>query len=282
MALGSDQQTITTGANFIPELWGPAVISATEDNLVFDPLVWDLSDPAKGKGDTIHLPAISNFTANTKSANTQVVLNAPTEGVTNLLIDRHEECSFLLEDLLKIQMSFPLMKFYTGKAGFALAEQRDTRINNLVASFSQIVGSSGVNLGDEQIRNAIEFLDLANAPMTDRHFVIYPTQKNALFAIDKYFRADQRGDGASKILTGGKFGEIYGMPVYVSNNIGTSGTPAARLNAMFHREAIAIARQEGQRVQSDYILEYLGNLVVADNVYGIVETRDTFGVWLRS
>lgn len=280
MPLGSSQQTITTGANFIPELWGPNVIAATESNLVFQGLCWDWSDPVKGKGDTIHVPGVSNLTSNAKVANTQVTLNAPSEGVTDLVINRHDECSFLIEDILKAQSSFNLMKFYTDKAGYAIARQRDTRINALVSGFSQTLGAAGVDIGDQQIRDAIEYLDLADAPESDRNLVIYPDQKNALFSIEKYFRASMRGDGASKILTKGQFGEIYGVPVSVTTNIGTSG--GARLNTMFQREAIAVAQQVGPRTQSDYILEFLGNLVVADFIYGEIEARDAFGVWLKS
>lgn len=280
MALGTLQQTITTGANFIPELWGPMVIKQAEDNLVFRNLMWDWSDPAKGKGDQIHIPNVSNLTANAKAANTQVILNAPTEAMVTLNINRHNECSFLIEDILKVQSSFNLINYYTQKAGFAVAELMDTDGNALISGFSQTVGAAGTNLGDAQIRDSIEFLDLANAPFEDRHMGIYPNQKNALFAIEKYFRADFRGDGQSKVLVNGKFGEIYGVPVYVSVNLGTSAV--ARLNFMMHREATASAKQMGPRVQSDYILEYLGNLVVTDCVYGEVEARDTFGVWMRS
>lgn len=280
MALGSSQQTITTGANFIPELWGPGVIAATQSNLVFQAMCWDWSDPAKGKGDTIHIPGVSNLTSNAKVANTQVNLNAPSEGVTDLVINRHDECSFLIEDILGVQASFNLMKFYTDKAGYAVGKQRDTRINNLVAGFSQVLGSAGVDIGDQQIRDGIEYLDLADAPMEDRNLVIYPDQKNALFSIEKYFRADIRGDGASTIATKGRFGELYGVPVSVTTNIGTSA--GARLNTLFHREAIGVAQQQGPRTQSDYILEFIGNLVVVDFIYGEIETRDAFGVWLKS
>lgn len=282
MALGTNQQTITTGANFIPELWGPPVIVATEDNLVFRPLCWDWSDPVKGKGDTIHVPNISNLTSNTKTAGSEVTLNSPTESKVDLDIDTHEDCSFLIEDILKAQSSFNLMKFYTGKSGFAVAESMDTAANALVSGFSQIQGSAGVDLGDSQIRDGIEQLDLANAPDNDgnRAIVIHPTQKNALFAIEKYFRADFRNDGQSDILVRGRFGKIYNMPVLTSTNIGTSG--GAYLNSMFHREAIAIANQLGPRTQGDYILEYLGNLVVTDAIWGQTESRDSFGVWLQS
>lgn len=280
MPLGTSQMTITTQANFIPELWGPQIIKATEANLVVVNMTWDWSEGGEMKGDQKHIPSVSNLTASAKAANTQVTLNAPTESIVTLLINRHDEVSFLLEDITRIQASFNLMQFYTQKAGYAIAAQRDTRANTLISGFSQVVGAVGVDIGDEQIRDAIEFLDLADAPFEDRSLVIYPTQKNALFAIEKYFRADVQGGGESQILKKGKFGQVYGIPVSVSTNLGTSA--GARLNALFHREAIATIKQEGPRTQSDYILEYLGNLVVVDCIYGEIEARDSFGTWIRS
>lgn len=279
MPLGSAQMTVTTQANFIPELWGPQVILATEAKLVFRNLVWDWSDGVSGKGDTLRIPNVSNLTANAKAANTQVTLNAPTEAMVTLSVNRHDEVSFLLEDITKVQSSFNLMQIYTKKAGYGLALQMDTRLSDLVSGFSQTVGAAGVDIGDQQIRDAIEFLDLADAPIEDRSLVIYPTQRNALFAIEKYFRADIKGNNENTVVTG-KLGEIYGVPVYVTTNLGTSSN--ARLNTMFHKEAFASAIQLGPRSQGDYILEYLGHLVVNDAIYGEVEARDAFGVWIQS
>jgi len=282
MALGSAQMTTTTQANFIPEFWGPFTIVATEAKLVFEPLTWDWTPGLDmKKGDIIHIPGVSNLTSNAKAANTQVVLNAPTEDVTNLTVNRHDECSFLLEDITKVQASFNLQQLYTQKAGFAIAQQRDTRIVNLIPSLTQIVGTAGVDIGDQQIRDAIELLDLAIAPDEDRHLVLYPTQKNALWGIEKYFRADIRGNGVSPVVNG-KFGEIYGINTYVTTNITTSGAPAARLNVLFQRQWAATANQLGVRTQADYILEYLGTLVVNDRIYGETTARSTFGVWIRS
>src|SRR3990167_3013564 len=211
MALGTDQITVTTGANFIPELWGDNVIFATEAQLFFRKLIWDWTTPGKGKGDIIHIPGVSNLTASAKAANTEVVLSAPTEGVTNLNINRHDHVAFLLEDIVKVQASYNLMQFYTQKAGYGLADLMDDRIVTLVASLSQIRGAAGVDLGDVDIRDGIELLDLADAPSEWRYLAIHPTQKNSLFGIEKYFRADFRGDGASQILTKGMFGKIYDL-----------------------------------------------------------------------
>jgi len=279
MALGTDQMTITTGANFIPELWGPNVILAAERKLVLRNLVWDWTASGKGKGDLIHIPNVSNLTVTAKAANAQVVLSAPSEAMVTLNINRHDEVSFLLEDITKVQADFNLLSIYTKKAGYSLAQQMDTRLSTLFSGFSQITGAAGVDIGDEQIRTAVEFLDLADADQEMRYLCIYPTQKNALFAIEKYFRADFKGNTENTIVTG-KLGEIYGVPVYVTTNLATSAN--ARLNAMFQKEALASAVQVGPRTQSDYILEYLGTLIVNDAIYGEVEARDDHGVWIQS
>lgn len=279
MALGTNQMTITTHTQFIPELWVDKIISQVESNLVLKPLTWDWSEPGQTKGNKIDVPNVTNITANVKAVNTQVTLNANTEVKSQLSISTHEECSFLLEDMAKIQASYNLMKYYTEKAAYAIAKVRDTDIATQIASFTQIVGSAGVDLGDVQIRNAIQFLDLGDVPQDERSLCIYPTQKNALMGIEKYYRADIRGDGSSPVVKG-RMGEIYNIPIAISTNLGTSAS--ARLNVMMHRQAIATADQEAPRTQSDYIIEYLGELVCVDTVYGQLLARNTFGVWMQS
>lgn len=280
MALGTDQMTVTTLACFIPEWWGPDVIEAFEANTVLKKLVWDVYKPGKTRGDTIHLPNISRLTTTAKAANTEVTLSAPTETAVSLVINRYDHAAFLLERIADVQSSFDTMKYYTEKIGYAVARQIDTRISTLFSGFSQIQGSAGVDLGDEQVRGGVEFLDRADAPDIDRHFVMFPDQKNAIMSIEKYFRADMRGDGASKIITKGQFGDIYGVKTYVTTNLSTSA--GARLNAMFYKQAIAHALQEGPMTRGDYVPEQMGTLVVGWAIYGEVEARDASGVWMQS
>ena len=71
MALGSNHQTTTTGATFIPELWSDEVIAGYKKNLVLGNLVTKINHAGK-KGDTIHIPKPVRGSANAKSANTQV------------------------------------------------------------------------------------------------------------------------------------------------------------------------------------------------------------------
>jgi hypothetical protein len=74
MALGSNHQTTTTGATFIPELWSDEVIAGYKANLVLGNLVTKINHAGK-KGDTIHIPAPVRGSANVKAANTQVTLH---------------------------------------------------------------------------------------------------------------------------------------------------------------------------------------------------------------
>ena len=119
--------------------------------------------------------------------------------------------------------------------------------------------------------------------------VVYPTQKTALLKIEKFVKADFMGQYQEPtIVRKGPnsrymWGDIYGTPVYWTKQVtATAGTPTQYHNIMFHKEAIALAMQQSPRTQSDYRLEYLGNLVVVDAIWGIKTLRPTFGIEMRS
>lgn len=263
---------------------------ATENALVMAPLVKRFDSLVTGKGDTINIPNLSNLTATSKSANTQVTLQSPTETNTQILINNHYESSFLVEDILKVQSNYDLMSEYTSKAGEAIARNVDSALLAEYSNFTNTdVGTYGSDITDAVILAAIEAIDLANAPLEDRALVIYPTQKTALARIDKFVKADYLGQYQNPTVVqkgpNSRFvwGDIYGVPVYYTKQTpSTAGTPTQYHNILFHKEAIALALQQAPRTQSAYILEYLGNLVVVDVIYGIKTIRSTFGIEVRS
>ena len=290
MALGTDHQTTTTGDVFIPEIWSAEVLRATERALVMAAKVKRYDTLVQNRGDTIHIPNLSNLTANDKTANTQVTLQAPTETETVIAIDQHKEASFLVEDLLNVQSNYDLMGEYTNKAGYAIAQAVDS---DLLALYSGLTttdqGTYGSDIGDAEILGAIEQLDLADAPLEDRCLVIFPTQKTAIAKLEKFVKADWLGQYQlpTPVSVGPEsrfyWGEIYGVPVYYTNQVPqTAGTPTQTHNILFHKEAFALALQQSPRTQSDYIIEYLGNLVVCDVIYGVKVLRSDFGVEVRS
>lgn len=179
---------------------------------------------------------------------------------------------------------------YTKKAGESIARRIDTDLLGTYTSFTNTdVGTYGADVTDAVILAGIEAIDLANAPLEDRCFVIYPTQKTALLKLDKFVKADYMGeyDEPTMVRTGPNtrslWGDIYGVPTYYTKQVTqTAATPTQTHNILFHKEAIALAVQLAPRTQSDYILEYLANLVVVDTIYGYSVLRTDFGIEVRS
>lgn len=287
--------TVTTAANFIPELWSPDCRVAVESNLVMAKLVnRQFEGLIKQYGDTVHVGDISNLTATAKSAGTDVLFEAITEGKFDLTINKHYYTAFKVEDIVRIQSIVDLRAKYAEKAGYALAKQVDTDLLGLYSGLSQEVGSAGVNITDAVLREAIQYLDDADAPAGERSLVIKPSQMGVLLGLDHFVLASAVGYQAanSPITTGklsggsfdpsavkGNFGQAYGVNIYVSSNVVTSGSsPVSTHNMLFHKDAFALAMQEEIRTQAAYNIRSLATEVVADVLYGVGEFRDTFAV----
>ena len=303
MALGSNQQTTTTAANFIPELWSDEVIAGYKKNLVLGNLVTRINHNGK-KGDTIHIPTPVRGSANAKAANTQVTLQGDTHSVTNLSINKHYEYSVVIEDIVEVQALQSLRRFYTDDAGYALATQVDTDLFTLIEGLQGgTVGGSGTSLFekakigsdgttdfvggtsnaadivDAGIRKMILLLDNADVPMDNRFMVIPPVAANDMLGINRFTEQQFIGDGSA--IKTGKLGSIYGMDVYVSSNCPsgtTTNSVAVRFGVMMHKDALALVEQMGVRSQTQYKQEYLGDLFTADTLYGVGELRDNAGV----
>jgi len=269
--------TTTTSAEFIPEVWSKMVLKAVEDNLVLANLVTRLDADVKGRGDIIHIPNVSNLAANDKIAGSEVQLQAPTETSVTLTVNQHKESSFLVEDIADVQSQYNLMSLYTDKAGFAIAEAVDSSLAALASGFSQVQGTFNTAITTDVVLDSIQDLDDANVPQSDRHFVFRPDVKRDLLDLSTYTSKDFVSGGP---VQSGMIGDLYGVSTYMSNNVLRAGSNTS--NMMFHKEAMALAMQNGPRVQSENSIRDLGSIVVADALYGVIELRDTFGVLVRT
>lgn len=291
MALGSNHVTNTTGAVFIPELWSDEVLAAYKQNLVMAPLVTKMSFKGK-KGDTLHLPKPTRGVASLKVAQTEVTLQAATEGEIQILVDKHYEYSRLIEDITEVQALASMRKFYTADAGYAMAKRVDTDLLQLgrtsnggdgtVAYNKAVIGSDGSTLytggneaalTDAAIRKVIQKLDDADVPMDGRVLVIPPVARNTLMGLARFTEQSFTGEaGSGNTIRNGKMGDIYGMSVYVTTNAETA-TGDARIALMFHRDSFVLAEQMGVRSQTQYKQEWLANLYTADMLYGVKTVR---------
>lgn len=286
---------IAQAAAFIPQLWEDDVIAAYKTQTVFPALVRKIS--MKGRsGNAMNLPRPVRSIANIKAPGAAVQAQRATEGTIQLVINRHFESSRFLEDITGIQALPSLRRFYTDDMGYALARQKDRDISLVSTSFNggtagalayaaAYIGGDGATLytsgapnstalTDVGIRRVIQRLDENDVPMDGRVFVVTAGTKNVLTGLSRFTEQAFVGEvGAENVIRNGRLGDIYGMGALFSNNLQTA-TGGGRVNMMFHREAIILGEQLSVRMQTQYKLEYLADLLVADTLYGTVAARE--------
>lgn len=282
--------TTTTGAAFRPDIWSKEITRAFESNLVLADKVSRFDQDVASKGKAVYIPNLSNLAAVDKVANSAVTLQAPTETSVTLTIDQHKHVAFLVEDILSAQSQYNLLSEYTSKAGYALKKAVDTSIANLATGFSTSAGTYNTTITTTAVLTAVQTLDDADVPQTDRVWVLKPHAVNDLRTISDYTRYDGTGYAGSQAKGGigdgkgvrpnGLVGELYNAPVYMTTQVYQTGSNIS--NMYMHKEAIALAMQKNVRVQSQNRIDYLGELVVADVLYGVVERRDAAGVEFRN
>lgn len=244
-----------------------------------------------GRGQTIDIPNISNaFTARAKVQGTDVTDDTATETQTQISINNWYYNSFIIEDIVSVQAIYDLRSEYSNKAGYSIAKKVDTDVMGNYSSWTNTaVGTYGIDIGDATIVAAYEALNLADMPLDDRAFIVYPKQISAIMKLDKFVKADYQGEyqKATRVQTGPNsrylWGTIYGVPVYYTNNLPyTAATPTQYHNMLLHKEAIALALQQAPRLQAAYWLVSLGWRVIVDTIYGYSALRLTGGVEVRS
>jgi N4-gp56 family major capsid protein len=290
----SNSVTTTTADKFIPDIWSDEIVAAYKKNLVLANLVMKMNFKGK-KGDTIHIPAPTRGSASAKAAETAVTLIAATESEVNVSINKHYEYSRLIEDIVEAQALNSLRNFYTSDAGYSLARQVDTDLVQLgrsanggtagaAAYAAAYIGGDGTTayvaasnnesaLTDASIRRTIQRLDDNDTPMDNRFFLIPPSSRNTLMGLARY--TEQAFVGNGNAIRTGEIGNLYGIPVFTSSNADTtSGSGAARVCLMGHKDAMVLVEQVGIRSQVQYKQEYLATLFTSDTLYGVAALRN--------
>lgn len=269
--------TNTEAQAFITEVWSMEIIAETSPKYVLANLVWNFDGESKKKNDTIHVPSLSHLTANDKVANLGVTKQAPTETNTDILLDKHKESSFGVEDITELQTNRSIRDMYTAEASLAITKAIDSDLAALASGFSNTKGTYNTAITTDVILDSIELLDLADVPEEDRYFVYRSDVKRDLLDLQAYTSGDYV-DG--KPVQTGNIGALYGVQTFMSNNLVKSTNNTN--NMLFHKHALALGMAQAPRVQSEYSLEDLEWLVVVDTVYGVKEMRDDFGVLVKT
>jgi len=264
--------------------------------IVGQKLFTDMSSDLSDGGKIINIPNLSGFgAADTKTNAQAVVLEADTDTDVNLTVDTWITKAFSIEDreAMQVKQAYNIMSKKTSKAAQSVAEALENAIFALIPSFTNKVGTSTAKIQDSDVRDAIEYLENENANQNEMFFIFHPSVKwSQLMAIEKYVNFDYSstrtvdGNGLGNPMARGlnASGALYGIPVYTSTLLPTISGGNGRYGILAVKDAIAFATlnfgsQDGNKVrlQTDYRVDLLGTLVVADMCYGVVLNRDTDG-----
>lgn len=295
MAFPTTTHTATSLASFIPLIWGDKVNEFYKMKLMLADFFTDRSSELAGGGSTLYTPTTTEMAASAKTNATAVTLVSPTDPKITLVVDQWYECSFAIEDreAAQVKHSYYIMEKYATGAGYSIAKKLEVALASLFSGFSNTVGASTTNLADSEIRAAIAVLEGAGIDTSsDVAFFLSPgVFWKQVQNLDKFSLAVNSpvNDPVGKKPKA----SLYGIPVYVSNNIQYVSGTTGRWNALAHKDALHYATSPlgsggseasgsigkyGVRIQSNYIPEYLSTLTTADLLYGVIENRDAGGV----
>ena len=279
-----DLMDTTSGAGFIPEVWSDAIYSFFFLANKLRNSIDDYSALVKGKGDTIHIPAILMQTAQSKTASSAVTWDT-NKGSTpqahdvapvDLTVGTHIYQAEIFEDILTIQAQYELVSKYAKMFGESLARKVETDIwaelDGFQTTHTLATDDEIVTADLESILASLYDLDIdpIQCSMAVNHLILADLL-NPTAGLGSYFtRADAIPGGGNAAqgahVSSGAMGLIYGMDVFFSQAISTGGTN--RSGAVYVSGACAFAASQDVRVQTQYDVDYLGTKVIADMIYG--------------
>jgi hypothetical protein len=229
--------TDAEAADAIPKLWLATAIGHLKANLVLGRYVRRDGDEAVAEqGDTVNIVKRGALTVRTKTANTAVTPDTPTNTKIAVVLDTHEYVAWHAEDVTSDKAIRQGLD-YAGDAAMKLAESMEAKLLGLYTEIANEVGAGGAGLDEAAILAARKKLNELRCPMMNRLLITSPAAESDVLALDKMTRADARGDGGAA-LREGSIGRVHGFDVFMSQLVATTG--ATQHNIALHPDAFML------------------------------------------
>ena len=235
----------SVGQEFVPEVWGKAILDKFQTNTTLLQLCNNLSSDVTKAGDVIHLPHIGVTPVADVAAATAITPDVTSNSAgsgsdrmvateTTLNVDQHKVTSLFVPDALKIQSSYDMFNMYTDQMAYAIARAVDNHImykvvDNLTTTFGTNSGATQDTTGFLEVGDAItasniddifKAVILETGTAEDWTMVLSPTLYASLGALDSaagFVRGTAAPLGA-KFAASGVAGNIFGMNVIISQS----------------------------------------------------------------
>ena len=236
---GTGAHARTLGDQFVPEVWGQAILSVFQQRIMMKNVATNISSDVSSAGDVIHLPNIGvpeldDFTQGSEVAVTTA--GSETGVTTDLTLDQYNVASVYVPDIVNVQASYDLTSIYVKQLAYAVARGFDNFLhyqvaNNfqgLLASATGAIGGdannsmhiqcSGSTLSQANVTSLMALI-LGETGSTDGwHLVLSPDMYASLNALTTYSTGTQNAPLGASFGNTGNAGSLLGMPVWVAQS----------------------------------------------------------------
>lgn len=222
------------------------------------------------QGQTIQVAKRGTLVANDKTSGNVFTLQNPAATNISVTLNKHKEVTFALDDVTKVVQNQDTQEGYAEDGAIALAESVEQAIAALYPSVNSVIDLIVTNAStiDTSLLNVRKYFANQKVPMLEPRFAyVDPSVINTLLNQDKYSRydalgqflnqyANQQPDVAGSALGSpiveGKLLRIYGIDIFESQNVQTSGSPVAYHNLVYTRNAFILASRPLADVPTGY------------------------------
>ena len=237
---GTGAVTPNIADQFIPEVWGQAILDVFQQKIMMKNVGTDLSPNVANHGDVIHLPHIgvpelSAFTHGAEIAADITSAGSMTSQQTNLTISEYNVASVYVPDIVNVQANYDLLSIYTKQLAYAAARGFDNYMHYLVANNIQglLAGATGATGQDpnnsihiETTGSALSAANLSSlmaiilketGTTEGWNLVLSPAMYASLASLADFVKGTTSPLGAGFESTGNA-GNLLGMPVWVAQS----------------------------------------------------------------
>ena len=272
--------------SFIPELWAADIQKNRTNNLVMLNLVnKQYESQLLSKGDTVHIEAMDEFTTSTIDPAVGLTVAAATVSETTLVVDQYVGFARAVQDMLKKQGAYDLRAAFVERGGRALATAIDKYLMGLgsaaVGGFTT-KRTAVASLSYNEFVDAMGDLDKANIPQEGRACIVNGVGLADLRKVSQFqFYGNAGETPLKKVPTNGLVGDIFGVPVYLTEAVGKNAGNTAWQFLLFHKEAIAAAVQLKPEMEHDRDILKKADIVSGSTLFGAKVVRPDHGVVIQ-
>ena len=237
---GTGAVTPNIADQFIPEVWGEAILEAFQQKIMMKNVGIDLSPEVANQGDKIHLPhigvpALSAFTQGSEISADVTSGGSMTSDETALTVSEYNVASAYIPDIVKVQSNYDLLEIYAKQLAYACARGFDNFLhyqvaNNLQGLLSSNTGAVGADantsmhvvttgsvLSQANLTSLMGLILGETGDTAGWNLVLSPDMYASLNSLTSYSQGTQATLGADFGRTGNA-GAILGMPVWIAQS----------------------------------------------------------------